>query len=175
VLLVLLLAMGAGAFLAFGALKRFAGTRIKEQAASSAAGPGMAAAKTRQPDLVARALTTIHSAEAAARNAEQGARNADLAGQPVAPDAKPSTADKGTLPGTGPATNVVASATAPVVPPPNFKLQGVVYHPTKASAMINGRVLFIGDRLNDYELVRVTVKSAELNGPQGPVNLELAD
>ena len=70
----------------------------------------------------------------------------------AAPDAKPEMADKGTLPKVGPATNVVG---APVVVVPNLRLQGVVFHPTRPSVMINGRILFVGDKLDGYEVVRI--------------------
>ena len=63
--------------------------------------------------------------------------------------------------------NVVAAAsdqgdtnrpvvTEPAAPaPPPLKLQGIVYNPTRPSALINGRVIFLGDRVREYRVLAI--------------------
>jgi hypothetical protein len=146
---------------------------------------------TENPDLVARALTrntapppavapapaltpspelTSDPAPAPAPAPAEKTDSARVVPKSTAPDARPGTVDKGTLPAAGPATNLVVAA---IPEAPAFRLQGVVYHPTRGSAIINGRTLFIGDRISDYRLTRITPKTAELAGPQGSVKLSL--
>ncbi len=61
------------------------------------------------------------------------------------------------------ATNAAAPALAPAPPKPAPpKLQGVVWNPRRPSALINGQVLFIGDRMGDYRVTRITRSSATL-------------
>ena len=45
------------------------------------------------------------------------------------------------------------AATEPLVAqPPPLKLQSIVFSPTRPSAMINGRVVFLGERLREYRV-----------------------
>jgi hypothetical protein len=171
VIVVVLLAIAAGAILAF----------IGRSPANGKV------ENTDSPDVVARAITRDPPAPVAPAPTAAPAPVAAIptpivepssgpaAGvipKSAAPDAKPEMADKGTLPKVGPATNVVG---APVVVVPNLRLQGVVFHPTRPSVMINGRTLFIGDKLDGYEVVRITARTAEMKGPDGPLKLALPD
>lgn len=44
-----------------------------------------------------------------------------------------------------------AAEAAPSMPPP-LKLQSIVYNPKSPSAMINGRIVFVGDRIRDFRV-----------------------
>jgi hypothetical protein len=58
---------------------------------------------------------------------------------------------------------------APSGPRP-IRLQGIVYDPTRPSAMINGKTLFVGDRLGAMQVVAIDRNSATLVGG-GQTNL----
>lgn len=81
------------------------------------------------------------------------------------------------------ATNVVAATEPPASPPAAnpteptppvtevpaplpavIRLQGVILHPTRPSALISGSTLFIGDKYGDMKLVAVDADSATLVG-----------
>ena len=56
---------------------------------------------------------------------------------------------------------------AAVEPPPKPaapKLQGIVFNPTRPSALINGRTLFIGDKFGELRVAAITADSATLVG-----------
>lgn len=38
---------------------------------------------------------------------------------------------------------------------PPLKLQGIVFNPRRPSALINGRVMFVGDRIQDFRLTAI--------------------
>jgi len=62
---------------------------------------------------------------------------------------------------------VATPITAAIEPPPKPappKLQGIVFNPTRPSAMINGRTLFIGEKFGELRLVAITSDSATLVG-----------
>lgn len=128
--------------------------------------PAPTPAPAPSPDLTSDTVPTPAPAPAPAEKID----SARVVPKSTAPDARPGTVDKGTLPAAGPATNLVVAA---VPAAPAFRLQGVVYHPTRGSAIINGRTLFIGDRISNYRLTRITPKTAELAGPEGSVKLSL--
>jgi hypothetical protein len=72
------------------------------------------------------------------------------------------------------ATNGVALVPAPALPKPAPpKLQGVVWNPSRPSALINGQALFIGERISDYKLIRITPASATLSGSGQTIVLTL--
>jgi len=54
--------------------------------------------------------------------------------------------------------------------PPAIRLQAIVFHPTRPSAMINGKTLFVGDMLGEMQLVAIGRESATLVGG-GQTNL----
>jgi hypothetical protein len=60
---------------------------------------------------------------------------------------------------------VVAPPAPAVVAPPKPtvpKLQGIVFSPTRPSAMISGRTLFLGDKFGDQKVARIEVDSVTL-------------
>lgn len=61
-----------------------------------------------------------------------------------------------------------AAATEPAPPP--LKLQGIVYNPRRPSALINGRVVFVGDRIRDLKISAIHADNVVLTG-MGRTNL----
>jgi hypothetical protein len=61
------------------------------------------------------------------------------------------------------------AAVEPPSPPP-LKLQSIVYNPRRPSAMINGRILFVGDRVSEYRVVTIHADNVLLAGA-GHTNL----
>jgi hypothetical protein len=59
------------------------------------------------------------------------------------------------------ATPQPVSATDPTA---GLKLQAIIAHPQRPSAIVNGKSLFVGDRLGGLQLVSVTVKSVTFSG-----------
>jgi hypothetical protein len=57
----------------------------------------------------------------------------------------------------------VAPETPPQGPPP-LRLQAIIYRPTRASAMINGRTLFVGDEFGNLRVVAIGQTSVTLAG-----------
>jgi hypothetical protein len=54
-------------------------------------------------------------------------------------------------------TQVIVIATNPPAPlPPALKLQMVLFSPSRPSAMINGKTVFVGDRIADARVVAIT-------------------
>jgi hypothetical protein len=51
-----------------------------------------------------------------------------------------------------------------------LKLQAIVFHPTRPSAMVNGKFLYIGDRISGFRVASITRDSATLVGG-GKTNL----
>jgi hypothetical protein len=71
---------------------------------------------------------------------------------------------------TEPAANVVAaeqSRPAPVT----YKLQGLIYEPGRCSAVINGRTVFVGDRVEDARVVGIGRDSAIIVTAAGRTNV----
>jgi len=66
------------------------------------------------------------------------------------------------------------AATVPAKPAP-LKLQGIVFNPNRPSAVINGRTLFIGDKIRDMRVVAITPDSATLAGGGHTNVLSLAE
>jgi len=63
------------------------------------------------------------------------------------------------------------AATADSAPPgpepaskPPLKLQGVIAHPTRPSALISGKLLFKGDRIEEFRVVAIEPRSVTLVG-----------
>ena len=84
-----------------------------------------------------------------------------------APDVRPSIPEPAVASSNGSTTNPAAATSestdsnhvatiesAPPTPPP-LKLQSIVYNPRSPSAMINGRVVFVGDRMRDLRVVAI--------------------
>ena len=63
----------------------------------------------------------------------------------------------------GASSNAVSVADAPAKPAP-LKLQAIVYNPTRPSATISGRTLFVGDRIGDFRVLAIGQDSVTLVG-----------
>ncbi len=63
------------------------------------------------------------------------------------------------------ATQAVNSAVQEVPKLPPLKLQGIVFSPTRPSAVINGKPLFKGDRIRDFKVVAIGKDSVTLVSP----------
>ena len=142
-----------------------------------------------EPELVARAL----AGEPLNATPEQGPPEpagaaspatfgpTDLPG-PVAPEPLP-TPPALPMPGAvvTPAAPDVAglSGTNHPVPvpaePPPLKLQGVIIHPTRPSAIISGKTVFIGDAVGEARVTALTSRTVTLTGPNGTQVLRLGD
>jgi hypothetical protein len=59
--------------------------------------------------------------------------------------------------------NVLTTALVPPTPAP-LKLQGIVYNPKRPSALINGRVVFVGDRIQDLRILAIHSDAVLLAG-----------
>lgn len=75
-----------------------------------------------------------------------------------------------------PATNASAIVAAPAPPPPlTYKLQSLFYRAKDPSAVINGKTLFIGDRVGEAHVVAIDKDSVTIKTRQGETKiLELA-
>lgn len=100
----------------------------------------------------------------------------DVSGQPrpAAPEIPHSVA--GTRPAEEtvpvPASEMPSASPAPMPPPPP-KLQGIIYHPHRPSAMIDGKVLFVGDKLREYRVLAITPTGATLVSASATNHLDL--
>ncbi len=65
-------------------------------------------------------------------------------------------------------TNVVADT--PSVRLPTLRLQGIIFNPSRPSAVVNGKPVFVGDRVGDYRVRRITPDTVTLVAP-GRTNL----
>jgi hypothetical protein len=64
-----------------------------------------------------------------------------------------------------PVTPNPAPMVEPVAPkPPPLRLQGIVFNPARPSAVINGRTVFIGDRIGEQRVLAIDRESATLAG-----------
>lgn len=74
------------------------------------------------------------------------------------------------------ATNAVTSAPAADAPPKPapLRLQGIIFHPTRPSVVINGKLLFVGDRLSEWRVTAIDSRSVTLTG-DGKTNVLTLD
>jgi hypothetical protein len=57
------------------------------------------------------------------------------------------------------------TATAPPpAPKPVLRLQGIVFHPTRPSAVINGKTVFVGDKVTDKRVIAIDADTVTLAG-----------
>lgn len=68
---------------------------------------------------------------------------------------------------------VVATPVPRVAKTPDLKLQAIIAHPKRPSAIIDGNTLFVGDSIRGSKLVGVTAGSITLSGPNGQQVLRL--
>lgn len=67
-----------------------------------------------------------------------------------------------------------AAAPAPPKPAP-LRLQGILFNPRRPAAMINGKTVFVGDKLGDLRVVAIDQDSATLAGAGQTNVLSLAE
>jgi hypothetical protein len=60
------------------------------------------------------------------------------------------------------ATNAMAAVAPPPHKPPPLRLQAIIFNPTRPSAMIGGKTLFVGDRVGDWRIIAIDQESATL-------------
>jgi hypothetical protein len=79
------------------------------------------------------------------------------------------------------ATPAIADATPPVPEPPPapakpaLRLQSIVFDPARPSAMINGKIVSVGDKVGDYHVGAITQTSATLFNSSQTNTLELGE
>jgi hypothetical protein len=69
----------------------------------------------------------------------------------------------------GLSTNAIAAQPEPPKPAP-LTLQGIVFNPRRPSVVINGKTLFLGDRIGQFRVAAIHSDSATLVGA-GRTNL----
>lgn len=88
---------------------------------------------------------------------------------PVAPAAPALTPDE-------PETNALPVAPASEPPQPLApKLQGILFHPTRPSAIVDGKNVFIGDRVSEFRVVAITRGSVTLGSATATNVLSLSE
>jgi hypothetical protein len=85
------------------------------------------------------------------------------AGAPVAALASATTNLSAATPVAAATNQATASEPDAAVPAP-LKLQGIVFNPKKPSALINGRVMFVGDRIRDFHITAIHQDEVVLTG-----------
>jgi len=76
---------------------------------------------------------------------------------PVAANAAP------TAGATTPPPSAIAAPATPPKPEP-LRLQAIVFHPTRPSALISGKTLFVGERVQGMKVVSITKDTATVTG-----------
>lgn len=71
-------------------------------------------------------------------------------------------------------SNATSGAEAPPKPA-LLKLQGIVYNPTRPSATISGRTVFVGDRVGEFRVIAIGKDSATLVGGGKTNQLDLLE
>ncbi|HKQ39762.1 MAG TPA: hypothetical protein VJ063_16915, partial [Verrucomicrobiae bacterium] len=65
----------------------------------------------------------------------------------------------------GPARVVVVHVTnlvTPSPPPPAYKLQGIYWRPTKPAAVVNGKTVYVGDRVDSARVTAIDQEGVTL-------------
>ncbi|HVV02115.1 MAG TPA: hypothetical protein VHH88_12180 [Verrucomicrobiae bacterium] len=90
------------------------------------------------------------------------------------PATRPASENTQNLPGTAASATVANNAgtnTAPQVavapPPPEPRLQAIVYNPARPSAIVDGQTLFVGDKLGKFTVAAIDQQSATLVSSNG--------
>lgn len=120
---------------------------------------------------------TAASRDSAALIAKAAALSESVANEPVLPAAEPadvatptaSAPDESTLTAVQtpasetPAMEVAEVGTVTAAPaPPPLKLQAIVFHPTRPSAIVSGKSLFVGDQMGEFRVSSISSASATL-------------
>ena len=69
----------------------------------------------------------------------------------------------------GPATELGSATPHEIIPaappaPPPLKLQAVIWNPKRPSGMISGATVFVGDKVQDFKVTKITQDSVTLSG-----------
>jgi len=136
----------------------------KEGSASPATLPTLA--RPVQSTLTSKPATPSPPIPSLPRSAPLPARTAPpQSAPPLSSKANPVTAAAPAPPVVAPALKTtVAGPVGPATVPPPLKLQAIVYDPKHPSAMISGRILFLGEKIGDLRLAALDRKSATLIG-----------
>jgi hypothetical protein len=82
--------------------------------------------------------------------------------KPAAPDVQPARVTAPT-PATVPVTNALNATPAPAIAKPSLpKLQAIIYSATRPSAIINGKTLYVGNRIGAYRITAIQPNSVTL-------------
>lgn len=103
-----------------------------------------------------------------------GSTNSEAKRNPETPLAQGPDTNQTALASNGTNTPAMATEPAPPAPPP-LKLQGIVFNPKRPSAVINGRTVFIGDRVREMRVVAIGRDTATLAGAERKVVLTMAE
>lgn len=132
---------------------------------ATSSGPLAVAARTPAPAAVSPRPAAVASPAWSASGMVNPTPAAVLhpAPEPLSNPAAPESTNKTTVAGQSD-TNQPAAAepVAPAAPP--LKLQGITYNPRRPSAMINGRVIFLGDRVREYRVLSIRSDEVVLVG-----------
>jgi hypothetical protein len=69
-------------------------------------------------------------------------------------------------------TAIVAAPVEP--PPPLLKLQGIFFNPRSPSAVVSGRTVYVGDRVNGFQVQAITPRAVTLVNATGTNVLSLS-
>jgi hypothetical protein len=162
------------AFALVALLVLFLGWELAQQNAAT-----KQAASGGQSELVARAASpTTGSQSPAAAPAPPAPPVADPAPPTPSKVEPPTTTDSSEPPA---ATPAVADATPPTPdipaapPKPVLRLQSIVFDPAHPSAMINGKIVFLGDKVGEFRISAITQTSATLFNSSQTNTLELGE
>jgi hypothetical protein len=80
---------------------------------------------------------------------------------------------------TATSTNLVSATQQELIPaappePPPLKLQAVIWNPKRPSGMISGATVFVGDKVQDFRVTKITQDSVTLSGSSEVKVLKLA-
>jgi hypothetical protein len=124
-----------------------------------------------QPELVARAASTPPTAAPLAASQPPSVAGTALAAPATI---EPAPAVAAPDPVEAPPATVADEAPAPPKPAP-LRLQGIVFNPARPSAMINGKTVFVGEKVGEFRVGAITQNSATLISGSQTNLLELAE
>jgi len=86
--------------------------------------------------------------------------------EPVSQPSSPPEPGPSVVPAPSDTSTKPASPPEPLPPPqpPPLRLQAIVFSPTRPSAIINNRTVFIGDRVGDLRVTAITQETTTLSG-----------
>jgi len=116
-----------------------------------------------EPDAQPAAATaTVSTAGGAATLSKSGPETTPVSKEQSAGSASGATVPSGSAEPID--TNHLVTAEPPMPALPPLKLQGITFNPKRPSAMINGRVVFIGDKVRDLRVMTIRRDEVVLAG-----------